>query len=166
MKALSETFYFEEFPKLLEGKYTFAQVEIPEIIEAQLPLGRLRTKGKINDQNFTLGIQRRKTGASFFMISKPIFKKANLSLSQKVRIQFYLVDPSLLEIPEEFNEVLLQDELANKIWETFTLGRKRSLLHYVISAKSIDTRIKRSLELAYKFKTNGLYSQQTKTNQE
>ena len=32
MKAISETYCFEEYPKLLEGKYTFAQVEIPEII--------------------------------------------------------------------------------------------------------------------------------------
>jgi hypothetical protein len=46
-----------------------------------------------------------------------------------------------------------------------TVGMQRSLAHYVSSVKNTDSRIKRALELAYKMKTETLYIQKAKKNQ-
>ena len=59
---------------------------------------------------------------------------------------------------EELEEVLRQDAEAFARWQTFTTGKKRSLALYVTTAKRIETRIKRALELAEKIRTNQLHS--------
>jgi hypothetical protein len=46
-----------------------------------------------------------------------------------------------------------------------TVGMQRSLAYYVSSVKNTDSRIKRALELAYKMKTETLYIQKAKKNQ-
>jgi hypothetical protein len=58
-----------------------------------------------------------------------------------------------------------QDEEAGKIFFGMTVGMQRSLAHYVSSVKNTDSRIKRALELAYKMKTETLYIQKAKKNQ-
>lgn len=70
--------------------------------------------------------------------------------------------PNVVELPEEFQEVLYQDPEAEEKFNSFTPGKQRSLAYYVSSAKQIDTRIKRALDLAEKIKTNNLYSQRAK----
>ncbi|MFA9213186.1 MAG: YdeI/OmpD-associated family protein [Candidatus Methylacidiphilales bacterium] len=69
-----------------------------------------------------------------------------------VQVSFQLVDSELLEILEEFKEALLLDKEAAVIFSSFTTGYKRSLMHYITSAKNIETRIKRSFELTAKIK--------------
>jgi uncharacterized protein YdeI (YjbR/CyaY-like superfamily) len=96
------------------------------------------------------------------MINKKLVKEASLKLGSKAQVNFRLVDPDLVEVPEELEAVLEQDELASSVWATFTNGLRRSLIHYVTSAKSIDVRIKRSLELMEKAKLGLLYIQHRK----
>lgn len=67
-------------------------------------------------------------------------------------------NPTDIGLPEEFEVVLEQDEEALKVFNTLTPGAKRSLCHYVNSAKRIETRIKRALELAEKLRTRTLHS--------
>ena len=66
--------------------------------------------------------------------------------------------PQAVELGEELTEVLAQEPEAAARFYAMTPGRQRSLAHYVLSAKRVDTRIKRALELAYKIKTNTLNS--------
>jgi uncharacterized protein YdeI (YjbR/CyaY-like superfamily) len=64
--------------------------------------------------------------------------------------------PHRLEIPAEFSAVLNHDAAARARWDTFTTGRRRSLLIYITGAKTEPTRIKRSLELARMIRTHTL----------
>lgn len=61
-----------------------------------------------------------------------------------------------LQLPEELLEVFMQDEHFSFEFEKLLPGHKRGLIHYIRSAKSVDTRIKRSLEIAEKAKTGTL----------
>lgn len=51
------------------------------------------------------------------------------------------------ELPEELKEVLLTDEEGLHRFENLTPGKKRSIIHYVNSAKQMDTRINRALKI-------------------
>lgn len=133
-------------------------VIVPQEIVDQLPAGsRIRTKGTVQGVEFALAIQNLGTGEKYFTTSKGLLKQAGLLEGQMAHFQFELADPDELHVPVEMEEMLLQDIEAKSIWDTFTSGKKRSLLHYVSSAKSSDTRIKRALDLCMKMKTNTLF---------
>ena len=161
-KPIPETFTFLASLATIEGNYVEHGIYLPEEIITKLPTKRLRAKGTINGIAFALAVQYRKNGDRFFMINKKLVKDARLSASTKATVCFALVDPDLVDIPEELEAVIEQDHQAKKVWATFTNGIKRSLIHYITSAKNIDVRIKRSLELMDKAKRGVLLTQKTK----
>lgn len=71
-------------------------------------------------------------------------------------------NPTDIGLPEEFEVALDQDEEALEVFNSLKPGMQRSLCHYVNSAKRIDTRIKRALELAEKLRTRTLHSMKNK----
>jgi hypothetical protein len=144
----------------LQSNLSYTALFLPYEIVAQLPeKGRVRVAGKLNGITpFNLAILNLKEGPKYLMIGSQLRKEAKIKEGDLVQVSFQLVDSELLEIPEEFKEALLLDEEAAVIFDSFTTGYKRSLMHYITSAKSIDTRIKRSLELLEKAKHGKLNS--------
>jgi hypothetical protein len=133
---------------------------VPEQILASLPEAkRYRVKGFINKTPFSLAINSLKGGFKYFAVGSPLRKACKIRQGEEVEVMFHLVDPTIVELPEELIEVLAQDEEGNKIWQTFKPGMQRSLAYYVNSVKNTDSRIKRALELLHKAKTNTLFSQ-------
>ena len=49
--------------------------------------------------------------------------------------------------------VLAEDAAAKRRWDEITIGKRRSIVHYINGAKKSETRLKRSLELAEKMRT-------------
>lgn len=147
-------FSFRANLERLPNNLSYTALFLPYEIVAYLPeKGRVRVEGKINDITpFNLAILNLKEGPKYLMIGSQLRKEAKIKEGDLVQVSFQLVDAELLDIPEEFQEVLLLDEVAAFIFNSFTTGYKRSLMHYITSAKSIDTRIKRSLELTTKIK--------------
>ena len=144
----------------LEGSYVESGIFLPAELIVQLPAKRLRANGTVNDIPFSLAIQYRKSGHRFFMINKNLVKTAGLKVGKVAHVNFTLVDVDELVLAEELEAVLEQDERANKVWNTFTRGLQRSLAHYVSSAKSVDSRIKRAIEMMEKAKAGTLTTQQ------
>lgn len=132
-------------------------VIVPDVIVKEINQKRIRTKGFINGIEFSLAIQHIKNGAYYFSINNDLRKKAKLSEGSEALITFIVVENDVVEIPEEFLEVLSQDEMAMQMFNDFTKGKQRSLCIYVQGAKSVDSRIKRSIELADKIKSRSLY---------
>jgi hypothetical protein len=131
----------------------------PEILD-QLPAkGRIRVKGLMNQCPFSLAIQSMKNGVKYFSVSRDLKKKIGTGINESIIIQFHLVDLEELDIPEEMMELLAQDEEAKAIWDKFTTGAKRGLLHYISSGKSVDTRIKRSIDIVNRAKLGLLHMQ-------
>ncbi|SDL96143.1 Bacteriocin-protection, YdeI or OmpD-Associated [Daejeonella rubra] len=84
--------------------------------------------------------------------SKKLIKEHNLQLEIPFRISIRIDPGNGLELPEEFSEVLAQDEFAFQAYEALNDGGKRGYIYYIRQGKSIDTRIKRSMEIAEKLK--------------
>ena len=141
------------------GNFTYSAAFLPKKIVDELPASRQRTKGTLNDIPFSLAIQYRKDGRSFFLFSRSLCKEADVHVGSTVKIAFALVDPAVVDLPEELEAVLAQDDDARKVWEQFTVGRRRSYTIYITSVKNVDSRIKRSLELAEKMKFGQLNMQ-------
>jgi hypothetical protein len=137
---------------------------VPEEILASLPEAkRYRVKGFMNKTPFSLAINSLKGGFKYFAIGSPLRKACKIRQGEEVEVSFYMVDPNIVDLPEELIEVLAQDEQGNRLWQSFKPGMQRSLAHYVCSVKNTDSRIKRALELIQKAKTRTLFSQ--KNNQ-
>lgn len=133
---------------------------LPEEIVEALPSGRLRAKGTINGVPFALAPQYKKDGRRFFSVNASLRRSAGIKEGDQVNVVFKLVDPGIVELPEELEVVLAQDDKAMEVWNSFTKGLQRSLVHYITSVKNVDSRIKRSLQMMEKAKLGLLQSQQ------
>lgn len=161
-KPKNTTFRFTA--KLTPVKWLFMNTVIflPEDVIDTLPNGRVRTKGTLNGAPFALAPQSKKEQGRYFSVSAPLRKAAKIKAGDKVEVIFKLVDPDAVDTPEELEAVLAQDEEARKVWDEFTPGMQRSLIIYITSVKNVDSRIKRSLELAEKAKARQLGFQKAK----
>jgi hypothetical protein len=146
------TFSFKSILATMKGGLIHSVVYLPEEIIEQLPKGRVRTKGTINGIPFALAPQYKKDGSRFFTVNASLKKAAKIKEGSRVEVNFRLVDPDELDMPEELEAVLAQDEEAMIAWNNLTIGYQRSLILYVTSVKNVDSRIKRSLELMEKAK--------------
>ena len=147
----------------MDAMFIKTVIYLPGNVVRQLPEGRVRVRGTFNGVPFALAVQRRKDGSRFFSVSRPLRKAAGLRVGSNVKVRFKIVDPDELDIPEELEAVLAQDEQARKVWDQFTTGYQRSLIHYVTSVKDVDSRIKRSLDLMNRAKAGLLHGQKKKT---
>lgn len=84
--------------------------------------------------------------------SKKLIKDNNLLTDIPFKITIRTDPNNGLELPEELMEVLAQDDFAFQIFDTLNAGRKRGYIYYIRQGKSIETRIKRSFEIAEKIK--------------
>lgn len=150
--------------RLVPIKATFLNTVLflPIDVVQVLPKGRVRAKGTLNGAPFSLAPQYRKDGARYFSVSASLRKAAGVKEGDMVNCEFILVDPEMLDIPEELQAVLDQDPQGRQVWETFTTGLKRGLIHYVTSVKSSGSRIKRAIEIVEKSKTRSLSAQKKK----
>ncbi len=56
------------------------------------------------------------------------------------------------EMPEEFGELLAQDEEAKRHFMSLTVGKRRSLIYLVQKVKSTDSRLRKSLAIVHHLK--------------
>lgn len=158
--AKEKIYTFETRLKTIHRSFTHTIIVVPDTIIDALPVkGRVRTKGTINKTPFALAIQHKKDGTRYLMVSAQLRKEAKIGSGDPLKVTFWIVDPDVVDIPEELLAVLEQDEIAMKVWEGFTPGLQRGLAHYVNTVKNIDSRIKRALEIMEKAKFGQLHAQ-------
>lgn len=162
------TYKFAERITRIDAQFMQYILVLPDAIIEQIEAenegkkGRIRVEGTMNGASFALAIQNLKTGEKYFSVSNPLRKAAKIQLSVPVQVEFHLVDPDKLNIPEELIAVLNEDPEGKVAFENLTTGYKRSLIHYITSVKNVDSRIKRAIELVDKAKYGQLYGQQKK----
>lgn len=93
----------------------------------------------------------------FFNINKETQKALQIQEGSLVEVAIQTDESKYgMEAPEEFLELLLQDHEGRKIFESLTMGKQRTLLHQVLSAKSDEKRIQKSIViLEYLKSVNG-----------
>ncbi len=94
-------------------------------------------------------------GRYVIIASKQLIKKNKLAVDVPFKISIRHDPHNGLSLPEELAEVLDQDEVAFKAYDALNDGHKRGLIYYINQAKSVDSRIKRSLEIMEKMKERG-----------
>jgi len=164
MPPLQKSFSFSGKLEHVEGVLAEAAIFLPKKIITALPKGRVRVKGTFNQTPFALGVQYKKDGGRFFVVSLVLRKAAKIKMGDPVDVKFKLVDPEKVELPEELEAVLEQDEDGATAWKTITPGTQRGIIHYITSTKNIDLRIKRSIQMIERAKSGTLHAQAQKKN--
>ncbi len=84
----------------------------------------------------------------YIMINKEIRKKLKLEEGDEVKVH---LEPDTSKygfpVPPEMEELLLQDPLAERVFESLTDGKKRSLLYMVGKPKGSATRLKKAVAI-------------------
>lgn len=137
---------------------------VPDDIAAAWKQARVRRLvGTINGHAVKRALMSQAGGGGFFIVSRDLMKQAGITPKTPAVLAFKPDPaPAKLDVPPEFQAVLNQDAAARARWETFTVGRRRSLLIYVTGAKTEPTRIKRALDLARMIRTHSLYGDRLK----
>ena len=130
----------------------------PDIAREYDEAGIKRVLVELNGIEYRRAIQNKKDGRRILVLGKDILKEGNLTLNAIIAVVLQPdPEPDFVDMGEELTEVLAQDDEARKRWESFSIGKQRSLAMYVTGAKTVDTRIKRALDLAEKMRTHTLY---------
>ena len=143
----------------LEGGMRFHAVPVPDDVAEKLKAaGSRRVLATIGAHTFRRGLMNHAEGDSYIVLGGDILKTCGLHEGSSVALTLAPdPEPDALDMPECFALVLEEDAEARARWVTFPTGKRRSLLHYISSAKTEATQIKRSWELAEKIRTRSLY---------
>jgi hypothetical protein len=127
--------------------FTSTGIPIPFEIWSDFPPGKWRMQGTVNGIPFNLAPRPLTDGTRYLTIGNDLRRQLKIQLGDPVLVEFELVNADLLEVPRELQTALELDEDAMQYWQQYTTGLQRSLVHYINSAKSTETKVKRALEL-------------------
>ena len=152
-------FHFAAPVLRLETGMKMHYLPIPEEMAVVLQERKVRRViGTLNGVPVNRGIMGSKEGDCYLILGRSLLRDIGVILGDTVEAELEEdPNPDHVDIGEEFEAVLEEDQEAANRFYNMTPGKKRSLAHYVTSAKRVETRIKRALELAYKLRTYTLY---------
>lgn len=159
---MPDTHTFTAPVEILEKGMRWHVVFIPGDVAEDLELsGITRVVGKIGRADYRRAAVSDGNGRYYITLGKDLRQAAGCREGQMIQVSVAIdPNPDYIEVPEELEAALDTDPEALEIWNGFTNGYRRSLVHYVSGAKRTETRIKRALELCEKMKQRGLHGQQ------
>jgi hypothetical protein len=146
---------FESVMTLVGGSWHFLPVDT-KYAEALGFEGKSRRVVCTLNNEHTFPCALMPSGGSFFiMVNKKIRTKLGIEAGHSVMVEL-VKDTSKygLPMPEEFEEVLAQDDEGRELFEALTDGKKRTLIYHVSTVKDIDRRIHRALIFLEHLKDN------------
>jgi len=140
------------------GGSTQHYVPVPDnVARAVFESGTRRLIVRLNGHRERRAMHNIRGIGSAIILSKRLMREITLTYGDFVDVELRVdPEPDFVEMCEELRIALEQDQEAAERFYAMTPGRRRSLAHYANSAKRVETRIKRSLELAYKLRTRTL----------
>jgi hypothetical protein len=129
-----------------------------DVAEKFKATGVRRLIATINGHTCKRALQSHADGGSFLIVGMDLLKTCGVKNGSTTTVTLAPdPEPDGFDMPDVLALVLEQDKAALERWNTFPVGRKRSLLHFITSAKQEATQIKRAWELAEKIRTHTLY---------
>lgn len=115
-------------------------------------------KGSVFNQRFEItvnecvtwkaGTVSLKNRTAYITLSKARMKELKVALGDTVSFRLKKDTSKYgMDVPEEFTELLRQDEIAKKRFEALTMGLQRAVIYVVAQLKSSQKRIDKSLFL-------------------
>lgn len=84
----------------------------------------------------------------FILLTNSELKKLGINTGNKIEVSIKKDNSEYgMEFPEEFRVMLDQDDDADKVFNSITAGKRRSLIYLVNSVKNIQSRINRSIAI-------------------
>lgn len=117
-------------------------------------LRRVKAKASFKGKEFWFhGAIQKRNGKHYMMFGKRYQKELGVFPNDYFELQFF-EDTSKygVELPEEFEAVMLSDYEAYQIFESLTDGRKRGLIYAIARYKNQQTRIDKTLLLCENLK--------------
>lgn len=147
----SYEYHFEAKVELHDfGRMAYTVVYLPARLKAALPFDqypRLRIEGEVNGVRINGAFQPAAGGKSYLMLSKRFLRSCQLSVGDRVRVEFDIADQDAVDIPSELRFALDANDEAARIWGQISSGRRRGLAYRVSSAKREGTRENRVEEV-------------------
>ena len=135
--------YIDRFDKGMTFHYISVPAEIALSMAEKFPFRVICT---IRNKDFPAAIVKHGIEGFVIQMGKQTLKKFEGVHGEEVEVTLKRDESEHgYEIPEEFAELLAQDEAGRAEWEKLTPGAQRSYLYYLNTGKSVDTRIKRAL---------------------
>jgi hypothetical protein len=108
---------------------------------------------EINGFEFPCALRKSKEGDFYITLSKEKAKKSRCIEGAEVSVKIRLDESEYgFPMPEELAEVFAQDPEGKIAFDSLLPGQRRGWIYHVDSAKSIDVRIKRALDIVEKSK--------------
>lgn len=137
---VNKTYLLEKYPG--KGGWTYAVIpEIPQ--DKRSPFGWVKVKGTVDGypiNNFNLAPMG--NGHLFFAVKAEIRKAIKKQAGDQVHIILY-PDNSVFEIPQEFLDCLLLDELAYTKFMNLKQRFQKEFIQWIYSAKREETKVQR-----------------------
>jgi hypothetical protein len=136
----------------------FVQVPL-DLAKHFVELGVKRVLGEVNGAPFRLALISDVEGGKKLVIGSHLLKAAKAFEGGQVSITIWPdPDPDRIDLPDEFAIMLEQDEEVAAKFYALKPRKQEELAYCIGSAKHVDTRIKRAVELVHKLKHNTLYA--------
>lgn len=127
-----------------------------EIAQAFLTEKQSRVVCNLNGEHeFQCALMPKGDGSYFIMLNSAIRKKMALHIGSKLDITLAKDESKYgLPMPDEFQELLYQDETADRLFHALTKGKQRSLLHIIGKPKGEAKRLEKAIVVAEHLKAN------------
>lgn len=145
MNSVQFKTYIDQLDYLLNVHY----LEVPKEIVDDLGGLNNRLICTINEKlSFQCGLVALGEGKGYISINNSRMKKLKLKKGDEIDVQL-VKDKSKygVPVPEEFEELMLQDDEGRRRFEMLPPGKKRYIINYVGSVKSSNLRIERAIML-------------------
>jgi hypothetical protein len=115
-----------------------------------------RVKVTYNDRIESHVSVKSKGPERYLVLNKEVRSKLGLVLGQEVSVRIEEETSKYgMPIPEEFEEVLSQDEEGSRHFHNLTPGNQRSLIYVVSKVKNVDKRINKALAILEHLRETG-----------
>jgi hypothetical protein len=119
-----------------------------ELVQELISDGSRRVLCTINDKYTFPCALMPQHGDYFILLGKEVRAKLGLRLSQQVKVVLEKDTSEYgMPMPEEFSEVMSQDESGSRWFNELTPGKQRALIHLVGKVKNPDSRIRKALAI-------------------
>jgi hypothetical protein len=141
---------FKTYINLLPHLQGMHYLEVPqEVVQALGGKLKLRLHCTVNKTiTFQCGLMALGQGSAYISISKERMKALGLSCGSKADVLLKKDDSKYgTTVPEEFEELLRQDDEGARRFGLLTPGKQRYVINHVAAVKSTQLRINRSITL-------------------
>lgn len=139
-------------------------VFLPHHIIIELPKGRVRVSGSLNGAPFSLAILFRKDGSRYFSVGASLRRAANIETGDTVHVAFKILDMHHVELPGPLDKRVDHHDEASKHTRKVKLQSGKVLVNFIQAVKSVDSRLRTSIESIQRSKSASPQPDQHKRN--